>query len=319
MLTDSFGRKHDYLRISLTETCNLKCTYCVPMQKIVLAKSEKLMKANELAGIASEFVSMGVNKIRLTGGEPLLRIDFDEVLKKLSRLPVSLALTTNGVYLNKYLDLLIHSNATSLNISLDTLQKERFKAITKVDAFEDVLSNIIACVQKDLFVKVNIVTIRGTNDDELLDFVELTRNLPLHIRFIEYMPFNGNQWEQKKVIGHAEIVERISLIYNVQKLVDLKHDTAKKYQIKGFEGTFSVISTISEPFCDNCNRLRLTADGKMKNCLFSSEETDLLTALRNGKDIKQLIQNSLTDKHWQQGGQEMSNAMQNRSMILIGG
>ena len=319
MLTDSFGRIHDYLRIALTETCNLGCTYCMPMQKIAHTRSAKLMKADEIASIAGEFVHMGVKKIRLTGGEPLLRVDFEDVLRKLSRLPASLALTTNGVYLNKYLDQLIHSNATSLNISLDTLQKTRFRAITGVDAFEDVLSNIIACVHKDLFVKVNIVTIRGTNDDELLDFVELTRNLPLHIRFIEYMPFNGNQWEQEKVIGHAEIVERISLVYNVQKLVDLKHDTAKKYQIKGFEGTFSVISTISEPFCDNCNRLRLTADGKMKNCLFSSEETDLLTALRNGKDMKPLIQNSLANKHWQQGGQEMSNAMQNRSMILIGG
>ena len=171
-----------------------------------------------------------------------------------------------------------------------------------------------------------MVVMNGVNDDELLDFVHLTRDFPLHIRFIEFMPFEGNRWKKEKVFTYKEILERIKCDFEVVTLENEKHDTAKNFKVIGFEGTFAVISTMSAPFCSNCNRLRLTADGKMKNCLFGKDEVDLLTPLREGKDIKSFIIDCLAQKHAALGGQfspddlpSETHPIQNRSMITIGG
>lgn len=326
MLTDRFGRVHDYLRISLTDVCNLRCTYCMPDDDYHFMHSDKLMKADEIFQIASVFVSLGVKKIRLTGGEPLIRKDAGEIITKLSSLPVSLTITTNGTRLDEYLDQLLEANIQSINISLDTLDRNRFQMLTKRDAFDKVRSNIKKLLEKGIHPKINMVVMKGVNDPEILDFVEWTRHHPVHVRFIEFMPFSGNHWQMENVFTWQDILKRIEEKYTFTSLVKHAHDTAKKYQVDGFVGTFAVISTMSAPFCADCNRIRLTADGKIKNCLFSATETDLLTAFRNGENIVPIIEQNILAKAKELGGQFTTDLEQvdaehikNRSMISIGG
>ena len=326
MIIDPFNRVHDYLRISLTDNCNFRCFYCMPEEDYEFTPSSQLMRAYEIFELAKIFVGLGVKKIRLTGGEPLVRKDAKQIIQSLANLPVSLTMTTNGTRLHEYLPVLKSANIKSVNVSLDTLKREKFMLITRRDQFDIVYNNIKLLLENDIRVKVNMVVMKGLNENEVNDFVEWTKNTPVHIRFIEFMPFSGNKWTSNKVFTFHEMLELISEKYSYIKLQDEKNDTAKKYSVTGHMGTFAVISTMSSPFCDTCNRLRLTADGKMKNCLFSKEETDLLTALRNGRDIVALIQQCISKKAWQLGGQFDSNIehvhaneIQNRSMISIGG
>lgn len=325
MLEDTFGRPHNYLRISLTDVCNFRCLYCMP-EEVSFMPHEKLMSNSEIVSIATEFVKQGVTKIRLTGGEPLVRKDADEIILSLSKLPVELTLTSNGFLINKYIPILKQAGILSLNISLDTLRADKFLSITKRDSFQLVWSNILILVENGFHVKVNVVAMQGVNEDEIIDFVELTKNLPIHIRFIEFMPFNGNHWQGAQVLTYQEIIQNISSKFSIMKLKDEVHDTAKKFKVYNFAGTFAIISTITEPFCAGCNRMRLTADGKMKNCLFSTSESDILTAFRNGEDIVSIIKQNLLSKFAERGGQfdkayETMNAdtLINRSMVNIGG
>lgn len=326
MLVDSFKRNHDYLRISLTDVCNFRCHYCIPHVEVTFMPASRLMNADEIETIAETFVKLGVNKIRLTGGEPLLRKDFEAILLKLAKFPVSLAITTNGDRVNKFIDLFKETGLNSLNISLDSLDREKFKSITKRDKFDQVLSNINLLLKNNFHVKINMVVMKGINEDEILQFVEWTKHKPVHVRFIEFMPFDKNQWNKNTVFTYDEMLEVISKEYSFVKIIDQFNDTAKKYKPLGHEGTFAVISTMSQPFCNTCNRMRLTADGKMKNCLFSKGETDILRALRKGEDITPLIKMNVLSKAKKLGGQfeddfkkiDTQNIV-NRSMIKIGG
>ncbi|MFT3679685.1 MAG: GTP 3',8-cyclase MoaA [Ferruginibacter sp.] len=326
MLTDSFGRKHNYLRISLTDNCNLRCFYCMPEEDYDFTPPAKLMQPAEIETLAKIFVEQGVNKIRLTGGEPLVRKDADKIILALSKLPVNLSMTTNGIRLNDFTTVLKEANIRSLNISLDTLQKDKFVLLTRRDYFTRVFDNIHLMLQHGLTVKVNMVVMKGVNTDEINDFIEWTKNEPVHVRFIEFMPFSGNHWESTRVFTLQQILDTIKTKYAFNRLSDDVHDTAKHYQVPGHKGTFAIISTMSAPFCSGCNRIRLTADGKLKNCLFSKEETDLLTALRNGEAVQPLIQQNISRKAKELGGQfntdfEHLHAadIHNRSMITIGG
>ena len=326
MIIDTYNRVHDYLRISLTDNCNLRCFYCMPEEDYEFTPSSKLMQAEEIEAIAKIFVQQGVNKIRLTGGEPLVRKGADDIILRLSKLPVSLTLTTNATRLHEYVDVLEQANMRSLNISLDTLQSEKFQLITRRDQFDRTLENINLLINKNFHVKLNVVVMKGLNDNEINDFVEWTKNTRVHVRFIEFMPFEGNRWTSNKVFTWKEMMEAIEKKYQVIRLHDDIHDTAKKYTVEGHKGTFAVISTMSSPFCSGCNRMRLTADGKMKNCLFSQKETDLLTAFRNGEDIVPLILESIHSKAKELGGQFTKDFekihtedIHNRSMIAIGG
>lgn len=326
MIVDGFNRKHDYLRISLTDNCNLRCFYCMPEEEYAFTPTSKLMQVDEIESIAKIFVSQGVNKIRLTGGEPLVRKDAAEIILRLSKLPVKLTLTTNATRLHEFVDVIKDAGITSINISLDTLLKDRFLLMTKRDQFEKVMSNIELMLENDIHVKVNAVVMKGLNDDEINNFIQWTRLTPIHVRFIEFMPFDGNKWNRDRVVTWQEILEVASSAFDIMPLDREQHDTAKKYQVTGHVGTFAVISTMSAPFCGDCNRMRLTADGKMKNCLFSTTEADLLTPFRNGEDIIPMIYQSIKNKKEALGGQfttdlekiEISK-LENRSMITIGG
>ena len=327
-LTDSFGRVHDYLRISLTERCNLRCVYCMPEEGIQLRPKSHFMKTDEVLGLAKIFVDLGVKKIRLTGGEPLVRNDAKEIIEGLSKLNVSLAISTNGILVDKFIDTFKATGLKSINISLDSLKAEKFNSITRRNDFDKIKSNIDLLLNENFHLKLNAVVMKGTNDDELIDFIEFTKDKNVHFRFIEFMPFNGNKWDWSKGLSYKEILDKVRAVYgdNLSKLQDHKNDTAKAFQIKGYKGTFAVISSVTNPFCDTCNRLRLTADGKIKNCLFSNNETDLLTAYREGKDISNLIRESVWHKKSVRAGMEtfedLSNPelnQQNRNMISIGG
>ncbi len=326
MIIDSFNRTHTYLRISLTDNCNLRCFYCMPEEEYEFSAASKLMQVGEIIALAKIFVAEGVNKIRLTGGEPLVRKDADKIILALSKLPVSLTLTTNATRLHNFVDVLKEANVQSLNISLDTLQPDKFLLLTRRDQFKEVFDNINLMLQNNFHVKVNVVVMKGLNDVEINDFIEWTKDTPVHVRFIEFMPFSGNKWTSNKVFTWQQILEVVESKYTVTPLHNDKHDTAKKYTVPGHKGTFAVISTMSAPFCEGCNRMRLTADGKMKNCLFSKEETDLLTALRNGENVLPLIQQSIGSKAKELGGQFTTDfehlhaeEIHNRSMITIGG
>ena len=326
MIVDRFGRSHTYLRISLTDNCNLRCFYCMPEEEYSFTPSAQLMQVDEIEAIAKVFVSMGVNKIRLTGGEPLVRKDAKQIIQRLSALPVHLTVTTNGTRLHEFADLLQECGVTSLNISLDTLDPQRFLLMTRRDQFKQVYDNIQRMLAMGFHVKVNMVVMRNLNDQEILSFVAWTRDQPVHVRFIEFMPFTGNKWSGDRVFTWQEMLARIGENYTIVPLERIKHETVKKYQVPGHAGTFSVISTMSAPFCSDCNRMRLTADGKMKNCLFSTSESDLLTAFRNGADIAPMIRSNILSKSKELGGQFQADlptvapeSIENRSMIRIGG
>lgn len=326
MLIDSYNRVHDYLRISLTDSCNLRCFYCMPDEKMASLPNKHLMQPDEIDHIAALFVQLGVKKIRLTGGEPLVRKEAGDIIRRLGQYPVELTMTTNGIRLHEFAADLQAAGLRSINISLDTLQAEKFLLLTKRDNFQKVHDNIHHMAQLGLRVKVNVVAMKGVNDNEINDFVALTRELPFHIRFIEFMPFTGNHWDHAKVIGLQEILDIVAQEYSFEPIRHKKHDTAKNFQVAGHAGTFAVISTMTNPFCGDCNRMRLTADGKMKNCLFSKTETDLLGALRRGEDLEPLIKACIWAKAAERGGQFTEGYthtdplhIENRSMIAIGG
>ncbi|MHC0447784.1 GTP 3',8-cyclase MoaA [Flavobacterium sp. 3-218] len=329
ILTDGFGRKHNYLRISLLEKCNLRCTYCMPADGIALSPKASLMTAEEIFAIAQTFVNNGVDKIRLTGGEPLLRKDFPEIVSKLAALNISLSITTNGILIDRHIEVLKQFKVKKINLSLDTLIASKFHSITLRNQFEKVIDNLHLLLNNDFKVKVNVVLMKGFNDNEIVDFVKLTQFLPISVRFIEFMPFAGNEWDRSKMVSQKEVLSFVNTHFDenqVEKLEDEKNFTARTYKVKGFQGDFGIISSITNPFCDSCNRIRLTADGKIKNCLFSNSETDLLTAFRNGESITDLISESIQNKKKVRAGMttiakinDPTLHSDNRSMISIGG
>ena len=327
MLVDSFNRKHDYLRISLTDKCNLRCLYCMPIDlpESFLA-TRSMMNVDEIIAIAKVFVDLGVTKIRLTGGEPLVRKEVREIISRLSKLPIQLALTTNAVLVDEFVDLFVETGLRSVNVSLDSLDAATFEILSQRKHFSKVMDNIQLLLDRGFHVKLNMVVLKDVNHLEIPAFIAMTKNANLHIRFIEFMPFKGNGWDQQQVFSSDEIISLVEENFHFRKLTDRPNDTARSFQVKNYQGTFAIISTMTEPFCDTCNRLRLTSDGKMKNCLFSKGEADILSALRNGDDLVPIIQQCVWRKNAARGGQMLGDlsqisgdAIDNRSMISIGG
>ena len=329
LLQDDFGRFHNYLRISLTEHCNLRCTYCMPEEGILLTPKTHLMTADEILTIAQTFVDLGVTKIRLTGGEPLVRKDAKDIMLRLGKLGVHLTLTTNGILVPGFIATFHKAGIKTINISIDSLVKEKFNQITRRSYFETVFENIELLLTEGFMVKLNVVLIKDFNDNEIVDFVTLTKHKNIQIRFIEFMPFSGNQWDKSKLVSYSEILEMLKSNFEhheIERLTDAPNDTAKNYKIKSYQGGFAIISSVTNPFCSTCSRIRLTADGKLKNCLFSNSETSLLETLRSGQSILPLIKQNLLTKKAVRAGmdddlkfQNPELFSQNRSMIAIGG
>jgi cyclic pyranopterin phosphate synthase len=302
----------------------------MPEEGIPLLPKSHIMRNEEILDIAKAYVDLGVKKIRLTGGEPLMRKGLDNILEGLQNLNVDLGMTTNAILLDQHWDLLKRTGCTALNISLDSLQEDKMNQLSRRNKFEKIMTNILETIRRGFDVKINVVLLKGTNDNEIVDFIEWGRQLPITVRFIEFMPFSGNKWNWKKDgITLDDVLKRANNHFgetNVVRVEDAPNDTSKNYRIKGGIGKFAVISTVSNPFCDTCNRIRLTADGKMKNCLFSNTETDILGAHRNGEPLKDVILNGVWNKKASRGGmtqfEDFADPVQNqdnRSMIRIGG
>ncbi|XP_021491917.1 molybdenum cofactor biosynthesis protein 1 isoform X2 [Meriones unguiculatus] len=324
-LTDSFGRQHSYLRISLTEKCNLRCRYCMPEEGVSLTPKADLLTTAEILTLARLFVKEGVDKIRLTGGEPLIRPDVVDIVAQLHQLEglKTIGVTTNGINLARLLPQLQQAGLNAVNISLDTLVPAKFEFIVRRKGFHKVMEGIHKAIELGYRpVKVNCVVMRGLNEDELLDFVALTEGLPLDVRFIEYMPFDGNKWNFRKMVSYKEMLDTIQQQWpGLQKLPEEDSSTAKAFKIPGFQGQVSFITSMSEHFCGTCNRLRITADGNLKVCLFGNSEVSLRDHLRAGaseEELLRIIGAAVGRKKRQHAGMFNIAQMKNRPMILIG-
>jgi len=301
----------------------------MPEHGIPLSPAKELMTAAEIGKFAEIFVGLGVKKIRLTGGEPFLRKDFQEIAELLAAFPVEISITTNGILLDRNLDFLNNLGIKHLNFSLDTLQESKFAALTRRTGFQKTMDNLHQAISGGFEMKINTVLMKGENDDEIVDLVRFTKDLPVSVRFIEFMPFDGNKWNKSKLVSEAEILGQVEQAFGKEKLIalpDEKNLTARKFKIEGFQGEFGIISSVTNPFCGTCNRIRLTANGRIKNCLFSNLETDLLKVMREGGNVEELILESIYHKKAVRAGMDSLEKLsdpelhgQNRSMIAIGG
>lgn len=326
LLTDRYRRTHRYLRIAVTERCNLRCTYCMPADGIPLRPRADLLTFDEIVRFAALCVRCGVRKIRLTGGEPLVRRGLPELVARLRGLEgiETVGMTTNGMLLARYAEELRSAGLDAVNVSLDTLQEDRFLRITRRRGLADVLRGIEAALECGIpRIKVNTVVIRGVNDDEVMDFVDFVRLRPLQLRFIEYMPFASNAWSSDALLPSAELRARIAAHFPLEAAAEEDdHAVAQCYHVAGHRGSIGFISSMSDHFCHSCNRIRLTADGAFKSCLFSDGEVDMRALLRGGATDGAVIDalRAGLDMKWEAhpAARELP-LLDNRSMIRIGG
>lgn len=289
-LTDTFQRQHDYLRISLTEKCNLRCIYCMPEEGVPQSPPAELLTTPEIFLLSSVFVSQGVSKIRLTGGEPTVRRDIVPLMHRIGTLRSQglreLCLTTNGISLHRKLDSMVEAGLTGVNMSLDTLDPWQFQIMTRRKGLDAVLKSIDRILEMNKLgagvkLKINCVVMRGLNEREIIPFVEMGREKDIEVRFIEYMPFDGNKWSKEKMLGYQEMLDMIREKYpGLRKVQDQKNDTSKTFEIPGFVGKIGFITSMTHNFCGTCNRLRITSDGNLKVCLFGNAEVSLRDILR---------------------------------------
>ena len=304
MLLDPYRRKINYLRISVTDRCNLRCRYCMPEEGISLISHKDILTYEEILRIVRVFAKEGISKIRLTGGEPLVRkgiIDFISSLSQIEEIK-DLSLTTNGILLKELAQDLKQAGLIRVNISLDSLRKERFYQITRKDDFERVWAGIEETLRVGLSpIKINMVAIKGLNDDEIESFAQLTLRLPLTVRYIEYMPSgNGEEWKESDLLTIPQIKNRLEHVAPLIPVSSNQWDgPALRFRFEGALGEIGLIGPVSSHFCSDCNRLRLTADGKIRTCLFSDEEVDVKELLRNGgtdQDLNERLRVALRSK-----------------------
>lgn len=327
ILIDTHKRQHNYLRISLTEKCNLRCQYCMPAEGVPLTPRDSLLTTKEILDLAEIFVRNGVDKIRLTGGEPLVRPDIEDIVQALGTKVSTMAMTTNGMALSaRRLSRLQSFGLNAVNVSLDTLQPSKFEFIARRPGWAKAMAAIHRCLDAGFSpVKVNCVAMRGLNDDEIVDFVALTEDLDLDIRFIEYMPFDGNKWNLNKFLSYPDMVSLIHARWPSFARVpseDTADATAKAWRVPGFKGRVGFITSMSQNFCGACTRLRVTADGNLKVCLFGSSEVSLRDAIRGGasrEELESVISSAVKRKKAQHAGMFNIAQQKNRPMILIGG
>ena len=354
LLRDAHNRIIRDLRVSLTDRCNFRCFYCLPNGEPPLARKETILTFEEIEYICDVFVSLGVEKIRLTGGEPLLRRDIEKLIEKLARLKVQseqfkansskndfndssfavhrspllkdLALTTNGHSFPRRATALKRAGLDRVTISLDSLRRARFKEITGVDALENVLNSIETAKNVGLTpVKINVVLVRGRNDDEIVDFARFAREADVKMRFIEFMPLDsGNEWNKNQIVSAKEIRETINRVYPlVLREKSRGADTAWRYQFAdGAPGEIGIVAPVTEMFCGACSRIRLTADGQIRTCLFSTQEHNLRDVIRSGAtraEIVEFIVSVVRQKEARHTINDAEFAPASRSMSFIGG
>ena len=326
-LHDSFGRMINNLRISVTDRCNFRCTYCMPEEGMIWMKKDDLLSYEEILRLVHIFARLGVHKIRLTGGEPLMRKDLHLLIEMLTRVPgiSDIALTTNGYFLREQASALVRAGLTRINVSMDSLDPQKFSQMVRRSYLQNVWEGIEAVTNLGIRpIKVNVVLIRGVNDNEVEDFALLARSKPFIIRFIEFMPLGAHDgWTFEQVVPTREIIERIN--GTGHRLVPVEyHGTqpADRYKFEDGIGEIGFISSVSEPFCSSCNRVRITSDGKLRTCLFSLHETDLRTLVREGaKDDE--IEKRILDAVWKKEEGHLINrpgfVRPERTMSQIGG
>jgi cyclic pyranopterin phosphate synthase len=327
-LIDTFGRIHTNLRISVTDRCNIRCFYCMPAENVQFMDRQDLLTFEEIERFVRISVPLGLTKIRLTGGEPLVRRDLHLLVKILSAIPQiqDIGLTTNGILLAEQAQDLWNAGLRRINVSLDALDPVKFKAITRREGYEKVLEGIEAAQRVGFDpVKINAVSIRGMTEDEIIPLANFARRAGVEIRFIEFMPLDAdNAWERNKVLFAHEIIEKLTLEFGL--LIPCPdqnpHAPAMEFQFADGKGRIGLISSVSQPFCTHCDRFRITADGKLRNCLFSLEETDVRAMLRGAApdaEIAQAIRASIAAK---KEGHEINTAryiQPERPMYSIGG
>lgn len=323
-LVDTFGRIHKDLRISITDRCNFRCTYCMPEDGLDWTPREEILTFEEIERIASLLVErFGIESIRITGGEPTVRANLDDLINRLSKLKVDLSMTTNGATLSLSANRLREAGLKRINISLDSLRSERFTALTRRDNLKEVLDGISTAIEAGFDpVKINMVVMRGINDDEILDFVEFGRSKGVVVRFIEFMPLDADEaWDERKVVPLDEILKTISKAHGLIP-IERGNSPAARWKYEDGEGEVGVIGTVSDAFCESCDRIRLTADGKFRNCLFGLKDYDLKELLRgeaNDDDIAELLLRGVKEK-W--AGHQIGQTVfirPSKSMSQIGG
>jgi cyclic pyranopterin phosphate synthase len=326
MLVDGFGRVITNLRLSVTDRCNLRCVYCMPAEPVWMAKPE-LLRFEELERLARVAVSLGIVEFRVTGGEPTARRDLPDLIRRLAGLPgvEDLALTTNGILLRKLARPLREAGLKRLNVSLDTLRGERFVHLARRDGFRETLEGLEAADAAGFRpIKINMVVLRGVNDDEVVDFAEAARSRPWQIRFIEFMPLDGDgRWDRSQVVPAAEILDRIRDRWPLRP-ADGGTDSspARLYRFADGKGDIGIIASVSEPFCGACDRVRITPDGKLRTCLFSTWETDLKGPMRAGatdEDLRGLFRAAVARKEAGHGINAPGFVKPERAMYAIGG
>ncbi|GIX04465.1 MAG: cyclic pyranopterin monophosphate synthase [Planctomycetaceae bacterium] len=326
-LIDRFGRRHNNLRISVTDRCNFRCIYCMP-EDVVFMEREEILSFEEITRCARVGATLGITKLRLTGGEPLLRRELPKLVAMLVQLPgiVDVGLTTNGVLLAEQAQALYAAGLRRLNVSLDALDPQKFFEFTRRDALQRVLTGLSVAQQVGFHpIKINAVSVRGMTEDQIVPFGQFARDTGFEVRFIEYMPLDAsNAWQRERVLFAHEIVERLATaIMPLRPLPSSDPQApATEYEFIDGRGRIGFIASVSQPFCMNCNRLRLTADGKLRNCLFSLAETDLRALLRSGADDDALAQAFLQSVADKQEGHEINTArfiQPSRPMYAIGG
>lgn len=291
-MTDKYHRTIDYMRISITDRCNLRCLYCMPEKGIKLFDHKEILTYEEITRVVRVAASLGVKKIRITGGEPLLKRDLDFLIASISSIEgiEDISLTTNGVLLKQYAQSLKKAGLKRVNISLDTFKKDRYREITRGGNIEEVLQGIEEAERLGLKpLKINMVPIRGLNDDEIEDFAKMTMQSERQVRFIEFMPFGSKElWSKDRYIATDEIKQRVSAIAPIEPVRLRQSGPARYFKFKDAKGVIGFISPITHHFCGSCNRLRLTSNGLLRPCLFSDTEIDIKSALRNNCDDREL-------------------------------
>jgi GTP 3',8-cyclase len=299
---DQFGRRVEYLRISVTDKCNLRCVYCMPMEGLPWLKREALLSYEEIERIVRTMAGMGLKRVRITGGEPLVRRDLPELVAMLSTVPEleDLSLSTNAVLLAEHADALRAAGVHRLNVSLDSLRPDRVDEIARrPGSYPKIMEGLRAAEEAGFApIKINVVLIRGQNDDEIEDFARITRERPWHVRFIEMMPTGANlELSAGSFVSCAEALRRVRAIEQLEPVEGpFGNGPARYHRFPGAPGTVGVITPMSHNYCDRCNRMRLTADGQLRPCLFGSLQTNLRDPLRAGEDIRPLVEETLRVK-----------------------